>query len=124
MKQVKLTFDDINNPHSIHSKWSLWDSEGGTEVCFSGVQEQFPKLSNKHSEYTFVFTKTAHPEALEITFECDKDFHDDWKERGIFWESDWDCYLDGRSVGFYGDADQLIRNAWDEGYNYVRVEYK
>ena len=113
MKEVQLT---------VQADGYTLENDDGLQVCRGGIETVFI-LPRSAKVVTFVLTKASHPQAVKVTFECDKEYHDEWKAAGILYDGDFEAVFDGRRVGMYSAADDLLRVLWEEGYNYVRCEY-
>lgn len=91
-------------------------------LCGHGVFNMFG-VPQECNEVTFVLTKTKHPQAFQITWECDYDLFVTWTEAGIMYDYDYELHLDGIETAMYCDATDMMAELWQEGYNYVRAEY-
>ena len=115
MKELTFKIDDFSN------NFNLVDGNN-VHLCGNGVTDLFiiPKSVN---EIVMVFSKGKVEGAYQITFECDKEVHDEYKSCGFLRDSDFDPAFDGIYTPMYNNAEDLLGTIWQEGYNYVRVEY-
>ena len=75
-------------------------------------------------DVVFTFSKTRAPNSYELNYTMDTELHARYEEGNMLEESDWDCELDGHCVYLNWSVEKYVAKLWNEGYNYVRCEYK
>ena len=115
MKELTFKIDDFSN------NFNLVDGNN-VHLCGNGVTDLFiiPKSVN---EIVMVFSKGKREGAYKISFDLDRDMEDIYERLGILNANDYEPALDGIRTPMYSNAETLLGTIWQEGYNYVRVEY-
>jgi hypothetical protein len=106
-------------------RWYHVNDEQGNlvgQMCPGGVHGTF--LIRNRQGYpnglTFVFSKGKRDEAAKISFEYPLNSWEPVNYEPA--DEEYELYLDGLCVGTDPDIDKLVRDLWEEGYNYVRCE--
>ncbi len=118
MKELKFKLDNFSNNFYLDD----YEPITGIYLCGDGVRDLFI-LPKEQTEVVFVFSRTKVEGAYQITFECGKEVHDGYKSCGILDDQDFAPAFDGFRTPMYSNAKDLLGIVWQEGYNYVRVEY-